>query len=777
MNNWSKLIGGALLLTLLTACNLSGPREAELAVIPLPADVTVEQGGFDLPKVWSVSLPVGEEAERVFRYLNQRLPQGMLTLAGEVTATLTLLPCDSLPDEAYRLEVSKQGIRITSNPSGAGWFYGVQTLLQLLPAGTTSGTLPLVQISDAPRFPYRGAMMDVARNFLPKEEVLKFIDAMATYKLNKFHFHLTDDQGWRIEIKRYPRLIEVGSNRLRTQLGHSDYYYPRRYDDKAQSGYYTQEELREMVAYAADRFITVIPEVEMPGHASAALAAYPQLSCGLGKEYVVRDYFDVFDEVYCPKEETFHFLEGVLDEVMDIFPSHYIHIGGDECPKKAWKKCAHCQALMQREGLADEEALQSWFVHRMERYVVSHGRDIIGWDEILEGGLAPHATVMSWRGEAGGIEAARQHHNVIMTPGHSCYFDFYQQEPCDAPMAIKGYLPIDSVYAYDPLPAQLTPEEQRYIIGVQANIWGEYIQTPQYFEYMAFPRLLAMSEVQWTAPERKDFTDFARRLDAHFPRLEAHGIAACRDFYQPRMEGRWNEAKQQFEVLLSSLCPDVEIRYALGDSLLTASTSMHYREPFALTEEVPVYAALFRKGKQLGDVRCRRFALNKATGRPYHCTPEAGWEHLHPGKGLTDGWRATPRDMRHWVSFYRDTVQIDIDLQQPQQVSRIKLATLWRPWNTIWPARQVSVALSTAEAGSNEPAGGNESANFTEVAILQPQYDFTLTEGTRFPITISFPPQQARFVRLTLLGGGNVPQGWFDEGKLPELAIDEIELF
>lgn len=776
MNNWSKLIGGALLLTVLTACNLSGPREIELAVIPLPADVTVEQGGFDLPKVWSVSLPVGEEAGRVLRYLQQRLPQGTLTLAGEVAATLTLLPCYSLPDEAYRLEVSKQGIRITSNPSGAGWFYGVQTLLQLLPTETACGTLPLVQISDAPRFPYRGAMMDVARNFLPKEEVLKFIDAMATYKLNKFHFHLTDDQGWRIEIKRYPRLIEVGSNRLRTQLGHSDYYYPRRYDNKEQRGYYTQEELREIVAYAADRFITVIPEVEMPGHASAALAAYPQLSCGLGKEYVVRDYFDVFDEVYCPKEETFHFLEEVLDEVMDIFPSHYIHIGGDECPKKAWKKCAHCQALMQREGLADEEALQSWFVHRMERYVVSHGRDIIGWDEILEGGLAPHATVMSWRGEAGGIEAARQHHNVIMTPGHSCYFDFYQQEPVDAPMAIKGYLPIDSVYAYNPLPSQLTPEEQRYIIGVQANIWGEYIQTPAYFEYMAFPRLLAISEVQWTAPERKDFTDFARRLDAHFPRLEASGIAACRDFYQPRMEGVWNAKQQQFEVHLSALCPDVEIRYALGDSLLTDSSPL-YRSPIALTEEAPIYAALFRKGKQLGDLRCRRFAVNKATGRPYRCTPAPGWEHLHPGTGLTDGWRATPRDMRHWVSFYQDTVRIELDLQQTQELHRITLATLWRPWNTIWPARQVSVALSTAEAGSNEPAGGNESANFTEVAILQPQYDFTLTEGTRFPITISFPPQQARFVRITLLGGGNVPQGWFDEGKLPELAIDEIELF
>ena len=294
---------------------------------------------------------------------------------------------------------------------------------------------------------------------------------MAFYKLNKFHFHLTDDQGWRIEIKKYPKLTEIGSYRKQTQIGHSDYYFPRRYDGKEKRGYYTQEEIKEIVKYASDRFITVIPEIEMPGHASAALASYPELSCGLGKTYVVRDYFDVFDEVYCPKEHTFEFLQNVLTEVMELFPSHYIHIGGDECPKKAWKKCAHCQHLMKWEGLPNEEALQSWFIHRIEQFVNSKGRDIIGWDEILEGGLAPNATVMSWRGEKGGIEAARQRHKVIMTPGKKCYLDYYQESPEFAPLAIGGFLPLDTVYNYNPLPAELTPEEQAYIIGVQANIW------------------------------------------------------------------------------------------------------------------------------------------------------------------------------------------------------------------------------------------------------------------------------------------------------------------
>ena len=758
----------------LSSCT-EGGADAAFCVIPMPNSLTAASGSYVLPGETAVSLPEEENAQKVFRYLEDALrntPVDLKTVPQGTEADIRLATDSTLANEAYRLEVDGQGVRIASNATGAGWFYGVQSLLQLLPPDIYDSSkpfaealeIPAVHIEDAPRFPHRGAMMDVGRNFLPKEEVLKFIDLMASYKMNVFHFHLTDDQGWRIEIKKYPRLTEVGSHRPRTQIGHSDYYYPRRYDNKEQRGYYTQDEIREIVRYAADRFITVVPEIEMPGHASAALASYPELSCGLGKTYVVRDYFDVFDEVYCPKEHTFRFLEDVLTEVMDLFPSHYIHIGGDECPKKAWKKCAHCQALMKREGLPDEEALQSWFIHRIEQFVNSRGRDIIGWDEILQGGLAPNATVMSWRGEEGGIEAARQKHRVIMTPNKQCYINYYQESPEYAPLAIGGYLPLDSVYAYDPLPAALSPEEQKYIIGTQANVWGEYIQTPETFEYMAFPRLLAQAEVQWTQPAQKDFPSFTRRLDKEFRRLDLRHVNACRNFYEVNFSGAWNAAQEAYEVSLRTFCPDAEIHYALNDSAITTS-SPRYEGPIRLEQNAMVYAAVFRDGKPLGKVTRKGFTVNKATGRPYTCVPEAGWEHLNKGFGLADGVRGYARDMRRWISFYQDTVHITINLGKPCPVKEVSFASLWRPWNEIWPARAMSVSVST------------DGKEFVRVGSKELHHDFTLTEGTRFPASLTFPETEATYVRLELLSGGPCPKGWFHEGNPSELALDEIEIY
>ena len=757
----------------LSSCT-EGGADAAFSVIPMPNSLTAASGSYVLPDETAVSLPEEENAQKVFHYLEDALrntPVALKAVPQGTEASIRLATDSTLADEAYRLEVNGQGVRITSNASGAGWFYGVQTLLQLLPPDIYDNTqtfakrleIPAARIEDAPRFPHRGAMMDVGRNFLPKEEVLKFIDLMASYKMNVFHFHLTDDQGWRIEIKKYPRLTEVGSHRPRTQIGHSDYYYPRRYDNKEQRGYYTQDEIREIVRYAADRFITVVPEIEMPGHASAALASYPELSCGLGKTYVVRDYFDVFDEVYCPKENTFRFLEDVLTEVMDLFPSHYIHIGGDECPKKAWKKCAHCQALMKREGLPDEEALQSWFIHRIEQFVNSRGRDIIGWDEILQGGLAPNATVMSWRGEEGGIEAARQKHRVIMTPGVRCYFDFYQSVPEEEPMAMRGFLPLDTVYAYDPLPAALTPEEQAYIIGTQANIWGEYIQTPEHFEYMAFPRLLAMAEVQWTQPEQKDFKDFARRLDKEFRRLDLRGVNACRNFYEVDASGAWKEKDGIYEVDLHTFCPDAEIRYALNDSVVTA-TSPLYESPIALTEDAVVYAAAYRDGKPLGQVKPTAFAVNAATGCTYSYSETPSLGDLCDIHSLTDGHRGQARDHHRWLTFHRDTMQLVLKLHQPEKISEVSFASLWRPWNTLWPVRAARVSVSM---------NGEHFVSVTDSLLT---YDFSPTEAVRFPVSLCFPEVEAVFVRLELVGGGPCPKGYYNEGKPSDFALDEIEI-
>ena len=763
--------------TFLCSCASGGKTETEdCPILPRPQQVDRQQGEYVMRGEQTVAFPDSSAgAHTVFRYLSEALRPAGISLkqvAPEAKASIRWSFSDQLAEEAYTLTITSEAISICSNPSAKGLFYGVQSLLQLLPPSAwdtkqkpaESYQLPAMNLTDAPRFAYRGAMMDVGRNFLPKEAVLKMLDLMAFYKLNSFHFHLTDDQGWRIEIKKYPRLTEKGAYRKQTQVGHCDYYFPRRYDGIEKRGFYTQDEIREIVRYAADRFITVIPEIEMPGHSSAALACYPELSCGLGKTYVVRDYYDVFDEVYCPKEHTFRFLEDVLTEVIDLFPSHYIHIGGDECPKKAWKKCSHCQALMKQLNLPDESALQSWFIHRIEKFVNSRGRDIIGWDEILEGGLAPRATVMSWRGEAGGIEAARQQHSVIMTPGEYCYFDFYQEDPEEAPLAIGGYLPLDKVYSYNPLPGELTAEEQKYIIGVQANIWGEYIQTPDYFEYMTFPRLIAMSEVQWTQPERKDFASFARRLDREFERLGYRGVNACRHFYNVLIEGGWKEEKKNFEVDLHTLCPDADIRYAIGDSVITPS-SARYEHPIVLTEEATVYAQAFRQGKPLGNVTRRTFAVNKATGCRYACTPAAEWEYTQEDTGLTDGVRGYAKNLRCWGRLGQDTARVTLTLHQTDTLQEVRFASVWRPANELWPPRAVRVSVST------------DGQQFTTVGEQALTYDFSPTEGTRYPVTIHFSPVKAAYLQVEWLPTERCPKGYFNEGNPCKLAIDELEVW
>ena len=763
--------------TFLCSCASGGKTETEdCPILPRPQQVDRQQGQYVIRGEQTVAFPDSSAgAHTVFRYLSEALRPAGISLkqvAPEAKASIRWSFSDQLAEEAYTLTITPEAISICSSPSAKGLFYGVQSLLQLLPPSAwdtkqkpaESYQLPAMNLTDAPRFAYRGAMMDVGRNFLPKEAVLKMLDLMAFYKLNTFHFHLTDDQGWRIEIKKYPRLTEKGAYRKQTQVGHCDYYFPRRYDGIEKRGFYTQDEIREIVRYAADRFITVIPEIEMPGHSSAALACYPELSCGLGKTYVVRDYYDVFDEVYCPKEHTFRFLEDVLTEVIDLFPSHYIHIGGDECPKKAWKKCSHCQALMKQLNLPDESALQSWFIHRIEKFVNSRGRDIIGWDEILEGGLAPRATVMSWRGEAGGIEAARQQHSVIMTPGEYCYFDFYQEDPEEAPLAIGGYLPLDKVYSYNPLPGELTAEEQKYIIGVQANIWGEYIQTPDYFEYMTFPRLIAMSEVQWTQPERKDFASFARRLDREFERLGYRGVNACRHFYNVLIEGGWKEEKKNFEVDLHTLCPDADIRYAIGDSVITPS-SARYEHPIVLTEEATVYAQAFRQGKPLGNVTRRTFAVNKATGCRYACTPAAEWEYTQEDTGLTDGVRGYAKNLRCWGRLGQDTARVTLTLHQTDTLQEVRFASVWRPANELWPPRAVRVSVST------------DGQQFTTVGEQALTYDFSPTEGTRYPVTIHFSPVKAAYLQVEWLPTERCPKGYFNEGNPCKLAIDELEVW
>ncbi|AFD05462.1 beta-N-acetylhexosaminidase [Solitalea canadensis] len=436
-------------------------------------------------------------------------------------------------EEEYRIAVSSKIIDVRSK-TAAGAFRAIQTLRQLLPAAVeqkqvTSAvkwSIPAVVISDNPRFDYRGLHLDVCRHFFPTEFIKKYIDLLALFKFNTFHWHLTEDQGWRIEIKKYPKLTTVGQWRPETAVGRTTTDTPimdRKYDGQPYQGFYTQDEIREVVKYAQDRFITIIPEIEMPGHALAALTAYPELGCTKGP-YEVAKHWGVFNDVFCVQDTTFTFLQNVLTEVIDLFPGKYIHIGGDECPKVRWEHCAHCQAFMKENNIKDEHALQSYFIQRIEKFLNAKGRQIIGWDEILEGGLAPNATVMSWRGIEGGIAAAKEKHDVIMTPSPYCYFDHYQADREKEPLAIGGFTTVEKIYGYEPVPEALTREEAKYIKGAQANLWSEYIGTTEHVEYMVFPRALALAEVNWTKKESKNYNDFVERFQKQAKRLDVLNV-------------------------------------------------------------------------------------------------------------------------------------------------------------------------------------------------------------------------------------------------------------
>ena len=499
------------------------------AIIPKPMEYAAGNGNFVLDKSCALQFDAAnKEVARIATFFSEYLTTvydlKLDKTSGGKTIQFKIISSSNLGKEGYLLKVSdKSVVIIGSEPNGL--FYGMQTLKQMLPVEANNGKLeiPVIDIKDQPRFAWRGNMLDVGRHFFPVSFIKKYIDILAMYKINTFHWHLTDDQGWRIEIKKYPLLTEIGHWRDETMLGH--YSNNPEYDGIGYGGFYTQDQAREIVRYAAERYITVIPEIEMPGHAGGALASYPYLGC-TGGPYEVKKIWGVHNDVFCAgKEETFVFLQNILDEILDIFPSEFIHIGGDECPKDAWKLCDACQKRIKENGLKDEHELQSWFVSRMDKYLASKGRRLLGWDEILEGGLAPGATVMSWRGEAGGIEAAKQKHDVVMTPNSHMYIDYYQSRDTEKePLAIGGFLPVDKVYSYEPIPAELSAEEAKYILGVQTNLWTEYIATTKKAEYMLLPRLQAEAEVGWTKKELKNFDDFEKRLLIDYKRLDKLGI-------------------------------------------------------------------------------------------------------------------------------------------------------------------------------------------------------------------------------------------------------------
>lgn len=509
----------------------------EVAIIPQPSEIVNGSGKFSLNK--KTVIVAKEDAIPVAQFLKGFLKKGTgfdlpIVPSGSKNAIILSLEGAQTNFEAYQMKSTSKNVIISAS-SPAGLFYGIQTLRQLFPSETESSAvqagvewnIPVVEINDQPRFPWRGMMLDCSRHFFPVSYLKKLLDQMAASKMNRFHWHLVDDQGWRIEIKKYPKLTEVGSGRKETLI--SKYgVEPKVYDGILYGGFYTQEDVKEIVAYAAKRYITVIPEIEMPGHASAALAAYQELGC-TGGPYQVATHWGVFSDVFCVgKDNTFSFLQDVIDEVIPLFPGVYFHIGGDECAKTEWKKCMLCQKRIRDENLKDESELQSYFVKRIEKFLNSKNRTLIGWDEILEGGLAPRATVMSWRGFEGGIAAAKSGHDVVMTPGDFCYFN-NAQDPIDPQKPeTSDNLTLSKVYEFNPLPDELSAGEAKHILGGQANLWTEFVTSPERSDYMTFPRLAAMAEVLWTVPVKKSYPDFQRRLARQFERYDFEGI----DYYK-----------------------------------------------------------------------------------------------------------------------------------------------------------------------------------------------------------------------------------------------------
>ncbi len=671
--------------------------------------------------------------------------------------------------EHYTLDVAKSGVEVKAS-SLPGFVYAVQTLRQLLPAelfgGDTAGvawTVPCVAIEDGPRFGYRGLMIDVARHFFDAKEMKRILDLMAFHKLNTLHWHLTDDQGWRIEIKRYPRLTEYGSIRKGTVVKKNW----DQYDGVSYGGYYTQEEIREVVAHAASLGITIIPEIDLPGHMIAALACFPELGC-TGGPYDVWGRWGVADEVLCVgKEKTFEFLENVLTEVMELFPAPYIHIGGDECPKIRWEKCPRCQAKIRELGLKDDDRfkaehyLQSYVTDRIEKFINKHGRRIIGWDEILEGQLSPDATVMSWRGSEGGIEAARQGHDAIMTPTSHFYFDYYQARDVEKePFGIGGYVPVERVYEYEPLPDTLSGDLLKHILGVQANLWTEYIREEDHLEYMLLPRLAALSEVQWCNRGSREWSRFAGALP--------HIVDVYRFWgynYSPVVFGvqgtvKNNPAKGCVEMTLSTL-GGAPIHYTLDGSTPTPESPL-YTAPVEINAGCTLKAFAAREGVE-PRVFERVFAETKAMGHAItlNTNPLGKYTYGAP-ESLVDGIQSYFSYANgDWAGWFGDPMSVTIDMAG-EAYSSVKLSTMVLKGEDIFPP--LGLAAFTSEDGET----------FTEVARIEIPMETAADPEALKSYSVTFPETSARYLKVEAVTVNPIPEWHGAHGRPGFLFVDEI---
>ena len=692
-----------------------------------------------------------DNAEFLVDYVERQTGVKLTSHAGMPVDGAICLTLDLSDDnaEAYKLIVNDKRVCI-SGASEAGVFYGIQTLRKSLPvAQDINVNLSAVEIYDKPRFAYRGAMLDVARHFYTVDEVKTFIDMLALHNINRFHWHLTDDQGWRIEIKKYPKLMSVASERKETVVGR---WYSGIYDGKPYGGYYTQDELRDVIDYAAKRHITIIPEVDLPGHMQAALTAYPELGC-TGGPYEVRTIWGVSQDVLCVGNDfTLQFVKDVLSEVADIFPSEYIHIGGDECPKVRWEKCPKCQERIKSLGLKSdakhtkEQRLQSYMIQEAAKYLKEKGKRIIGWTEILEGGLVPDATLMSWIGESGGIEAAHQHHDVIMTPNTYLYFDYYQSKKVeDEPLAIGGYLPIEKTYNYEPMPKELTKEEQQYIKGVQANLWTEYIPVFSQVQYMVLPRLGAAAEVQWTDPSKKDYKDFLRRVPHLVAVYDCYGWNCATHVYDVNVDMKADTVNHVLNVQLSTMADD-PIYYTL-DGQDPTEKSLKYTKPFTIDQSV-VLKTMAVHPDRTSKISVDTIRFNKATLKPVVLLQPNESRFSPDGPVvLVDGRNGNHSfDTGAWLAVAGNDLEAVINMQAETILSSASVHVYVRKDAWLFDARGFSVSVS--------------SDNRTNLHQTK----------------LSFDPCKATYVKIKVISEKSMPDWHWDAGKAPFLLVDEIIL-
>ena len=765
----NRFFTSALFVLLLSSCSNNKQIAITPAIIPAPLSQQINKGAFVIDNSTGI-YSEAEEFTPVADFLKTFIEYGSdLELSTLDFKKVIYFKKDVTikNPEGYKLKVSNKEILISaSSPKGA--FYAVQSLRQLLPASFENNTykektvaVQNLEIYDEPQFKYRGMHLDVGRHFFPVEFIKKYIDLMSMLKMNTFHWHLTEDQGWRIEIKKYPKLNEIAAYRKETLIGHySD--QPHQFDGKKYGGFYTQEQIKDIVKYATKRQVTIIPEIEMPGHSQAALSAYPELGC-TGKPIDVATKWGVFDDIYCSKESTFKFLEDVLDEVMALFPGKYIHIGGDEAPKTRWKSCKHCQQLIKSKNLKDEHGLQSYFIARMEKYINSKGKQIIGWDEILEGGLAPNATVMSWRGTNGAVEAAKQKHPVILTPQSHCYFDHYQSENENEPLAIGGFLPLEKVYLFNPIPKELTTEEARYVLGAQGNVWTEYLSTPEKVEYMVFPRAIALSEAVWSSSVHKNYNDFINRLEIFNKRLDAMNVNYANHLYEINGELLNDNGKLSYKL---ETITNKKIVYTLNGKEPINLLHQEYDEPIKIDSSATIKAVIFNTdGEQLGTIFEQRINLHKAVGKQISLNILPNEAYNSGGKqALINGVSGNNKRYgdKEWLGFSGDDVEIIIAFDTPTEINKISTRFYNGNGQWIYAPKEINIQLDLENG---------------KIAFFKNK----LTKNDSILVNFSFiftklnpKKEKINSIKLTIPNYGIIPEGKQGAGHKAWTFIDEI---